>query len=189
MLLMNDKLDNKEYERIKFAGNIHLITSDDQLQSYIAEITESSLLGFDTETRPSFKKGDNFKMALLQLSNDTDAYLIRLHYIRDLSPLKNVLENKNITKIGLAIRDDIKGLQKLIPFEPQSFVELQELAKSLGLKNFGLKGMTEEVLDVTLSKKAKLTNWETKTLSSDQLTYAATDAWIGLKLYKKLKRL
>ena len=74
----------------------------------------------------------------------------------------------------------------MFPFTPHNFIELQDLAKTKGLKNFGLKGMTEEVLDKTLSKKAKLTNWEQKSLTTEQMKYAATDAWIALKIYEKL---
>jgi ribonuclease D len=183
---MNKRTDNPQFELATFSGKIHLIENDKELEHFFSKINNSNLLGFDTETRPSFKKGDVFKMALLQLSNETDAYLIRLHTINDYTPIKILLENKQITKIGLAIRDDIKGLQKLFPFEPQSFVELQEIAKTRGLKNFGLKGMCEEVLNLGLSKKAKLSNWENKTLSTEQLNYAATDAWIGLKIFQKL---
>ncbi len=183
---MYERSDNPQFNTATFDGKIHLIESDKDLEHFFGALNNSTFLGFDTETRPSFKKGDIFKMALLQLSNEEDAYLIRLHFIKDFTPIKILLENKQITKIGLAIRDDIKGLQKLFPFEPQNFVELQDLAKTKGLKNFGLKGMCEEVLNLALSKKAKLSNWENKNLSTEQLNYAATDAWIGLKIFQKL---
>jgi len=186
MVLMNDKIDNIEYERVAFEGKIHLIDSDELMAKFAHECPKFTRLGFDTETRPSFKKGDNYKMALIQLSSDTDAYLFRLHYLTNFLPIKKLLEDKDIVKIGLAIRDDIKGIQKMFPFTPHNFIELQDLAKTKGLKNFGLKGMTEEVLDKTLSKKAKLTNWEQKSLTTEQMKYAATDAWIALKIYEKL---
>ena len=88
--------------------------------------------------------------------------------------------------MGVAIRDDLKLLQKSFSFIPQSFVELQELAKVKGLGNFGLKGMTEEVLGAALSKRSKLTNWEASVLSEEQQMYAATDAWVGQAIYRKL---
>ena len=139
-----------------------------------------------TETKPSFKKGDVFKTALLQLSTENDAYLIRLHSITQFQTIKNVLENNQVVKVGVAIRDDLKELQKVFPFTPQNFVELQEIAKLKGLQNFGLKGMTAEVLQANLSKRAKTSNWEASTLTDQQIMYAATDAWIGLKLFRKL---
>ncbi len=144
------------------------------------------VLGFDTETRPSFRKGEVYKAALLQLSTDTDAYLIRLQYVTKFQTLKSILEDKEIVKVGAAIRDDLKLLQKTFSFTPQNFVELQHLAKVKGLKNTSLKGMTEEVLQASLSKRAKTTNWEASELSDKQQIYAATDAWIGLTIYEKL---
>lgn len=179
---MNDKIDNPNFPRLKFEGPITLITNDQELMAVKDELLQCQTLGFDTETKPSFKKGDNFKVALLQLATDEKAYLIRLHYIQQFEPIKLILENQKIQKIGLAIRDDIKTLQKLFPFTPNNFIELQDVAKKKALKNMGLKGMAEEVLSGTISKKAKLTNWETKTLSEEQMIYAATDAWICLKI-------
>lgn len=175
-----------EYPSVHFQGQIHLINSDQELSRLAAEMNSAKELGFDTETRPSFKKGEVYKVALLQLSTDTDAYLIRLQQITQFQDLKMIFENAETVKVGVAIRDDLKQLQKMFAFQPQNFVELQDLAKLKKLKNFGLKGMTEEVLLSTISKGAKLTNWESQSLSDQQLLYAATDAWIGLKLFQKL---
>ena len=161
-----------------------MIDNDQQLLAM--NFPDASELGFDTETRPSFKKGDVFKVALLQLATDSDAYLIRLQYVTQFQVLKNIFEKKKIAKVGVAIRNDLKLLQNMFSFTPHGFVELQHLAKAKELKNFGLKGMTEEVLHSSLSKRSKLTNWEAKELSDQQLMYAATDAWVGLAIYRKL---
>lgn len=174
------------YKRITFTGKIHLINNDQELLSVIDQIGRCDMLGFDTETRASFKVGEIYKVALLQLATDTDAFLIRLHGIKDFSSIKKILENPAILKVGVAIRDDLKNLNKLFNFSPQNFIELQTVAKEKGLKNMGLRGMTEEVLQASLSKAAKISNWETRVLSEEQILYAATDAWIGLKLYQKL---
>lgn len=186
---MNDTIKNTEYEFINFRGKIHLITSDEELSGIAVELNSAKELGFDTETRPSFKKGDFFKVALLQLSTEHNAYLIRLHAVTQFQILKNVFENNQIIKVGVAIRDDIKQLQKLFEFSPLNFIELQEIAKIKGLKNFGLKSMTEEVLQAKLSKKAKISNWEAHSLTDQQILYAATDAWIGLELFRKINTL
>ena len=170
--------------RIAFTGKVHLIASDSSLQAVAVALSQVKEFGFDTETRPSFKKGDVFKVALLQLATESDAYLIRLHHIADFQILKVIFENENVTKVGVAIRDDIKLLQKLFGFNPINFIELQTVAKLKGLKNFGLKGMAEEVLQATISKGPKMTNWEIPQLSEQQIRYAATDAWIGLMLYQ-----
>jgi ribonuclease D len=181
--------NSANYELINFKGKIHLINHDGELKSVSGDLRAAKELGFDTETRPAFKKGDSFKVALLQLATEQNAYLIRLHGLRDYSILKDVFENAQILKVGVAIRDDLKSLQKLFKFHPHNFIELQDLARDKGLKNFGLKGMTEEVLQARLSKRAKTSNWEAQVLSDQQIMYAATDAWIGLKLYHKINAL
>ncbi len=172
---------------ISFPGKIHLIDSDQKLLEVSSLLEESRQLGFDTETRPSFKVGEVYKVALLQLATDTDAFLIRLHFISRFQILKEIFENEAVIKVGLAIRDDLKLLRKTFVFEPKNFIELQNLAKEKKLKNLGLKGMTEEVLGEQLTKGPKLTNWEIQTLTDRQLMYAATDAWIGLKLFERLQ--
>lgn len=175
--------------RISFPGKIHLITNDYELDVACNHLEQVTELGFDTETKPSFKKGHVFKVALLQLATESDAYLIRLHHVTHYHHIKKILENTKILKVGAAIRDDLKVLQKVFTFVPGNFHELQNLAKEKNLKNFGLRGMTEEVLNAALSKGPKMTNWELKTLTAQQQMYAATDAWIGLALYKKLKEI
>lgn len=183
---MDDSTSQIQYKLISFTGKIHLIATDQELQMIALALSGAKILGFDTETKPSFKKGDVFKVALLQLSTETDAYLIRLANVTQHHIIQKIFENEQVVKVGLAIRQDLKQLKKIFNFEHKNFVELQDLAKLKGLKNFGLKGMTEEVLNATISKGPKLTNWEAKILTEQQLKYAATDAWIGLSLYQKL---
>ena len=169
--------------KAQFPGKIITVEKDEDIAAALELLKKEDHVGFDTETKPSFKKGEFYHVSLLQLASDEYAVLFRLHYLKDFSILKAYMENESVRKIGVAIRDDIKSLQKVFPFEPKGFVELAEMAKSSNMKNFGLKGMTEEVLKHTLSKKAKLSNWEAPVLKSDQLRYAATDAWVGLALY------
>lgn len=174
------------YKTIKFPGKIHLITNDQALAVIAPALKAATALGFDTETRASFKVGEVYQVALLQLATEHDAYLIRLHGITQFESIREAFENPQILKVGAAIRDDLKALQKLFAFTPENFIDLQSVAKKANLKNLGLRGMTEEVLDATLSKRAKTSNWEVKSLSIDQIIYAATDAWIGLKLYQTI---
>ncbi|MBS1969808.1 MAG: 3'-5' exonuclease domain-containing protein 2 [Bdellovibrionales bacterium] len=174
------------YDKIKFPGKIHLITNNQELAVIAPALKSATALGFDTETRASFKVGEIYQVALLQLATEHEAYLVRLHGITEFHSIKGVFEDPNILKVGAAIRDDIKALQKLFKFTPENFIELQTVAKNANLKNLGLRGMTEEVLQASLSKRAKTSNWEVKQLSADQIMYAATDAWIGLKLYQTI---
>lgn len=171
---------------ISFSGKIHYIQNDRELEAVMSELSSITAFGFDTETRPAFTKGEVHQVALLQLATETDAYVVRLHRISQFAVFKRIFENPHVLKVGLAIRDDLKALQKRFQFTPENFVELQTLAKEKGLQNFGLKGMTEEVLGATITKGPKTTNWEASELTDRQILYAATDAWIGLTLYKKL---
>ena len=179
-------MNQPAFQFFSFPGKIHLIKTDQELQAVALELAAVKEFGFDTETRPSFKKGEVYQVALLQLATENDVYLIRLHRITQFEIFKTVFENPAALKVGAAIRDDLKQLQKRFQFTPQNFIELQDVAKKKGLANFGLKGMTEEVLGATLNKGPKTTNWEAPELTDRQLLYAATDAWVGLKLYQKL---
>lgn len=185
---MNDRLDSApNFAKAQFPGKIITVTKDEQIAPAMDLIKDQHIIGFDTETKPAFKKGEYYNVSLLQLASDDYAVLFRLHHLKDFSLIKIMFEDKHVVKAGVAIRDDIKALQKLFEFTPHGFVELSEIAKEKNMKNFGLKGMTEEALNLTLSKKAKLSNWEAHDLKNDQLQYAATDAWIGRKLYQTLR--
>jgi ribonuclease D len=185
---MNEKIDEPNiYVKAQFPGEIIMINRDEEILPALDLLRGESFIGFDTETKPSFKKGEVYQVSLLQLASPDYALLFRLHALRDFSQIIQFFEEEAVLKIGVAIRDDIKGLQKLFPFAPKGFIELSDLAKTYNLKNFGLKGMTEEVLALTLSKRAKLSNWESKDLKKDQIIYAATDAWIGREIYLALK--
>lgn len=184
-------MDNSEvkpnYEFLNFSGQIHVITNDHELSQVIQSLTAAKELGFDTETRPSFKKGEVYQVAMLQLATEAEAFIFRFGKISNFKVIQDIFENPAVVKVGVAIRDDLKQLQKRFQFVPQNFIELQNVAKVKGLKNMGLKGMTEEVLNATISKGPKTTNWELPVLTERQIKYAATDAWIGLTLFQKLK--
>lgn len=170
-----------------FEEEIHVIDSIDQVDSAVAYLSQQSMLGFDTETKPCFTKGQKNKVALLQLSTEDHAFLFRICKIGLPQPLADILANPKILKMGVAIRDDIKGLQKWTPFEPNGFVELSDCAKEFGIQASGLKKLCGIVMGFRISKSQQLSNWEDVTLKPSQQTYGATDAWAGLMIYKKLK--
>ena len=178
--------ESSTLEFLNFPGRIHLITSNTELNDVLSHLEAAEAFGFDTETRPAFRKGEVYQVALLQLATETDAFVVRLHRVNAYEIFRRIFENENVLKVGLAIRDDLKQLQNRFRFEPKNFVELQSLAKAKGLENFGLKGMAEEVLGKTISKGPKTTNWEAAELTDRQIMYAATDAWVGLQIYRKL---
>lgn len=175
-----------ELPLVFFEGKIHLIEKVEQLTDAVNYLKTQKILGFDTETRPSFKKGQNYQVALLQLSTADEAFLIRTNLI-GLSPgLIKVLASPLILKIGAAIRDDIKILQRIASFKPGGFIELQELVKLYGIENFSLKKLAAIVSGVRISKSQRLTNWEAPVLTEQQQIYAATDAWIAYVIYTGL---
>lgn len=183
----NGSGDTPNLELIAFEGEIIVVDSLKTLENALNELRKSKLLGFDTETKPSFKKGEKYSIALLQLSTETKAFLFRLNKIGLPPGVVTLLADEEIKKVGLAIRDDLRGLKELANFEPKNFIEIQDIAKQKGLKSQGLQTITEEIFQKRLSKKAKLTNWEAMKLTEAQILYAATDAWIGLQIYQHLE--
>lgn len=173
----------------EYKGEVHVIDQQKDVKACIKKLSKHSILGFDTETRPSFKKGDNHPVALLQLATLDEAFLFRLNFIKLDEDLIKLLENENIQKVGMAIRDDLKALQKLTPFKPAGFIELDTLAKKARIEVTGLRPLCGLLIGKRLSKKAKLSNWENKILKTDQVIYAAADASIGLAIYHKLQNL
>lgn len=171
---------------IQFEGKISLVESKEDYLEAIEYLAKQKILGFDTETKPAFKKGVVYEVALLQLASKERAFLFRLNKIGFPNGLKSILENPDIEKIGVAIRDDIKALQKLNNFKPGGFVELQERVKDYGIQDFSLKKLSAIVLGYRISKAQRVTNWEALELSDAQQIYAATDAWISHRIYESL---
>ncbi len=181
----------KQLPRKEFDGEIFLIDSFNKLQQAMPLLEEADILGFDTETRPSFKKGKNYEVSLLQLATGQRAFLFRLNHIGLPKALRNVLENSGIQKIGLALRDDVSGLQRLAHFKPAGFVDLQDLANHHEVPHNGLKKLAAKFLGIRISKarSKRLSNWEAESLGPKQVRYAATDAWVCYELYQVMKDL
>jgi ribonuclease D len=171
-----------------FEGKIHLVEKVEQVTEAVNYLKNQPILGFDTETRPTFKKGQHHHVALLQLSTADQAFLFRVNMIGLTPGLIKVLASPSILKIGAAIRDDIKILQRITPFKPNGFVELQEMVKEFGIENFSLKKLAAIVTGVRISKSQRLSNWEASLLTEQQQIYAATDAWIAYLIYKGLTK-
>lgn len=171
-----------------FAGKINLVENENDVQKAISTLKNLDIIGFDTETRPSFKKGRINKVALLQLSSSNQAFLFRLNGNGLHKAVADLLADEKIIKVGVAIRDDLIALKKIKKFEPQSFIELQLYVKNFGIQNYSLQKLVAIVLGFRISKSKRLSNWEAETLGSGQLKYAATDAWVALEVYKKLLR-
>jgi ribonuclease D len=170
----------------QFEGDIVVVEQEEHLIDVLAQLKNEKVLGFDTETKPSFKKGSMNRVSLIQLSNLETAYLIRIHKTGFSDALVSFLQKPDILKVGVGIRDDIRALQKIRSFEPGGFVELQNLARELGYEDTSLKKLAGLVLGARISKRQRLSNWELPELSASQLVYASTDAWIAIAIYKSL---
>ncbi len=189
--MFKESISNEELTEMplkKFEGEIVLVDSHKKLKQAIAELSLHSIIGFDTETKPSFKKGVINKVALLQLSTKNRAFLFRINRIGLPKEIVEILANEKVIKPGVAIRDDIKGLQAFRKFKPGGFVELQDEAKEMGIQNFSLKKLTAIVCGFRISKGQQLTNWEAEVLTPPQQNYAATDAWAALEIYENFSK-
>jgi ribonuclease D len=172
-----------------YSGKVHVITDEKNLSKVVNEVYKHCVVGFDTETRPSFKKGQSYKVALLQLAVPHKVFLIRTHHSGMTKELADIFENPNIIKAGVAIRDDIKALQTLHKFIPSAFIDLALMAREVGLQVESVKKLTALVLGFRISKSAQTSNWEAPTLTEKQIEYAATDAWVCLEIYQKLAKI
>ena len=181
----------KEFEQLKFDGPIYCINSDEDLIKYLPQIRKIKLLGFDTETKPNFVKGEanQNKVSLLQLASSEETFLVRLQNITMKKELFKILGNKRIKKVGIAIKDDLKALRKLKDFTPNNFIDLQQYVDQFGIEDKSLRKITAIVLKMRLSKAQRLSNWENEQLQDSQKVYAATDAWVCVEIYNTLKKL
>ncbi len=170
-----------------FDGEILLIDSLNDFHEVIHEIKSQQLLGFDTETRPAFKKGIKNKLALLQLATDEKAWLFRMNKIGFPDELIEVLEDPNIMKVGVAIRDDLVKLKELKLFIPKGFVELADYVKQFDILDNGLRKLAANILQIKISKTQQLSNWEAENYTTSQRLYAATDAWACYRMYELLQ--
>lgn len=172
---------------IQFEGKIVIISDQEKIASAVKEIKKHPIVGFDTESRPAFKKGEYYPVSLLQIAIPEKVFLFRLQYTGFTKSLKGIFEDPGIIKTGISIRDDIKELKKRSPFEQERIVELNELAKQLQIPHAGVKKLAAIILGGKISKRQQTTNWENYTLTEKQKVYAATDAWVCLEIYRKLE--
>ena len=173
-----------------FPGKIIVIDSvGAEFNRAIAYLRSQKVIGFDTETRPCFGPNQpRYGVALLQLSGPEKAFLFRVKSMGMHRRLCNLLSDKRIVKVGAAIHDDIRGLQKLREFEPGSFVDLQKIVCEYGIRDKSVNKMTAIILGFRISKTQQLSNWEAESLSESQCRYAATDAWVCREMYLKLMK-
>lgn len=170
-----------------YDGPVHLIDRDSAVDAAVDALERESLLGFDTETKPVFVRGQSFPTALVQLAGENAVYIFQLKPLRNIEGLLRVLAAPGIRKVGVALADDLKKLRELSPFEPDGFVEIGTLARNLGIQQTGLRALAGLLLGIRISKKEQRSNWARETLTASQITYAATDAAISRELFRRLE--
>jgi ribonuclease D len=169
-----------------FEGAIHVINTSSEADEALQRLSNSEVVGFDTETRPTFKKGKLNTVALLQIATRYDAYLFRVNKLGYHEGLETFLSQSDTLKIGAAIHEDIRALKAVYPKTANGFIDLQDIVKNYGIENIGVKKMAAIVLGFRISKSQQLSNWDADTLAEAQMVYAATDAWVSLEIYLKL---
>jgi len=180
------KEDIKELPLKQFEGPVTVVEDPEKVRNIVEQLKQYKVIGFDTETKPSFKKGVSHKVALLQLSTEEEAFLFRLNLTGINGDLSDLLADSEILKVGVGIREDLRGLRELNYFTPGGFVELQDVAPDYGIDALSLKNLAGLLLGIRVSKRQRLSNWEAGQLTEGQILYAATDAWVALQIYNKL---
>lgn len=175
--------------RVLFDGRIEVIVSERDAERAVKFLMKQPILGFDTETRPSFSRGKMNKVALLQVSTNDVCFLFRLNRIDIPQCLVRLLEDKKITKVGLSWHDDLRALNGRKSFRAGTFVELQDMAGQMGIVDISLQKLYANIFGQKISKGQRLTNWEADDLTEAQKKYAATDAWACIRLYEEMQRM
>lgn len=186
-----DKISNEQtalLPAIEFRGEIRLVEQERDIADACKLLAQQPLIGFDTETRPSFRPGVTFRVSLLQLSTPTVCYLFRLNKIPLAKPILQLLESKEVLKIGADVAGDLRSLRQIRHFRDGGFVDLQTIAPQWGIGEKSLRKLSAIVLGQRVSKAQRLSNWEATTLTDKQQLYAATDAWVCTRIYEQLLR-
>jgi ribonuclease D len=184
-----NKEDLEDMPKAAFPGKIFVVQTDAEAKKAINYLTSQTVVGIDSETRPSFAKGQSYKVALLQISSEECCFLFRLSHTGLTPPLIGLLENPSVIKVGLSLRDDFLMLRKRAPFKQQSCIDLQDYVHTFGIQDKSLQKIYAILFREKISKSQRLSNWDTDELTPAQQLYAATDAWSCLKIYNLLEKL
>lgn len=167
----------------EYHGDIVVVDSLDRVADAVNDLRRSDVIGFDTETRPSFRKGQSYKVALLQLATRRCCYLFRLNIIGMPPEVKDLLEDPDQLKIGLSLHDDFHNLSKICDINPDGFIDLQQFVKDYMIADNSLSRIYGIIFSQRISKGQRLTNWEAKALTPCQQSYASLDALACIDIY------
>ena len=192
MRVIQDKYDKEKIQTlpcVHFKGRIIVVFTERDANKAVDYLMKQPVLGFDTETRPSFKKGQSHQVALLQVATHDTCFLFRLNKIGVTDSVMRLLEDQEITKVGLSLQDDMRMLSQRRAFTPGTFVELQKEVKDIGIEDNSLQKIFANLFGGKIAKGQQLSNWEAEILSEAQQRYAATDAWACIKIHEEVARM
>lgn len=192
MKVIQDKYDKNQIQTlpcVHFKGRIIVIFTEKEADKAVDYLMKQSVLGFDTETRPTFKKGQSHQVALLQVATHDTCFLFRLNKIGLTDSVVRLLEDQTITKVGLSLQDDMRMLSQRRAFTPGTFVELQKEVKDIGIEDNSLQKIFANLFGGKIAKGQQLSNWEAEILTEAQQRYAATDAWACIKIHEEVARM
>ena len=192
MKVIQDKYDKNQIQTlpcVHFKGRIIVIFTEKEADKAVDYLMKQSVLGFDTETRPTFKKGQSHQVALLQVATHDTCFLFRLNKIGMTDSVVRLLEDQTITKVGLSLQDDMRMLNQRRAFTPGTFVELQKEVKDIGIEDNSLQKIFANLFGGKIAKVQQLSNWEAEILTEAQQRYAATDAWACIKIHEEVARM
>lgn len=190
--ILYSKFDKKRIPslpRVVFQGRIFVVSNVQDARKAVDYLLSRPLLGVDTETRPTFHKGEQHRVALLQVSDEDTCFLFRLNIIGMSESVLRLLTDRTVPKVGLSLHDDMMMLHHRTEFAPGYFIDLQDIVGSFGIQDLSLQKLYANIFGKRISKREQLSNWEAQTLTEKQKLYAATDAWACVMLYNELKRL
>ena len=173
----------------KYEGPVEVIAGDERLRAVMPELHGERVLGFDIEVRPTFRVGDHFPPALVQLAGKKLVFLVQLKKIKDTGPLAALFADERVIKTGVAVSGDIEKLHEIMPFTAAKFIDLGKMAARKGIKAMGVRTLAAQLLGFRISKGAQCSNWERSDLAPAQVLYAATDAWVCREIFRFLEKM
>ncbi len=176
--------------KVKFEGRIFLIYTEEGADMAVDYLKTQQIVGVDTETRPSFKRGMTHKVALLQIATSDVCFLFRLNRIGIPKSLQDFLMSDTL-KVGLSLKDDFMMLhrRKDVHAEEGNWIDLQDYVGRFGMDDRSLQKIYANLFGKKISKSQRLSNWEAESLTESQMNYAATDAWACVEIYNCLSEL
>ena len=174
---------------VTFPGKITVVLNEYEAERAVDYLLSCDILGVDTETKPAFRRGQNHKVALLQVSTRNHCFLFRLNHTGITDAIARLLSNRTVPMVGLSWHDDLLSLHRRRDFVPGWFIDIQDIICNIGVEDKSLQKLYANLFGEKISKRQRLTNWEADVLTDRQKEYAAIDAWACINLYEELMRL